>query len=245
MPSLASVTFDASGFRFHSEGDGTRVWSTPAGDRVGLYYFALKPDLDADLQSVDATRHVCRSRAAAIGAAIIEVSITIVDGCRALRQVIKVPQQPHGMVYLGSLVLPFRDFSFVVKVQCHEWGLTGVRDSVILDEATADGQVTWPDDDREGLHGWMYDPYDPALHDGFHYNLSEASEYDSRFPTHPLTRLRSVLAHLEQSIHVTTEVRHSPAYIFPARGLARALRMAGRLARRVIALGRHGTSSQT
>jgi hypothetical protein len=208
------VTFDASDFRFHGESDGTRVWSTPAGDHVGLYHFALKPDIDADLQSVDAIRHVSRSRAAAIGAAIIEVNITTVDGCLTLRQVIKVPQQPHGMAYLGSLLLPFRDFSFVVKVQCHEWGVTGVRDSVILDEAIADGRVTIHPEHKT-LHGWMHDPYDTAVHNGFHYNLSETLEYDSRFPKHPLTRLRSVLADLEQTIHVTSEVRQSPAYVCP------------------------------
>jgi hypothetical protein len=118
------------------------------------------------------------------------------------------------MTYLGSLILPFRDLSFVVKVQCHEWGITGIRDSVILDEAWADGRVP---SDADGLHGWMHDPYDPALNNGFHYNLSEASGYDSRFPTHPLTRLRSVLGHLEQTIQVTSEARRSPAYVFPPR----------------------------
>jgi len=211
MPSLDSVTFDASGFRFHEESDGTRVWATPAGDRVGLYYFALKPDVDADVRCLDAIRHISRSRADAVGAAIIEVNVTTLDGCLALRQVIKVPQQPGGMAYLGSLLLPFRDFSFVVKVQCHERGLTGVRDSVILDEAVAVGRVT---SDPETLHSWMHDPYDPALHTGFHYNLSEALEYDSRFPEHPLTRLRLVLAHLEETIHVTSEVRRAPIYVF-------------------------------
>jgi hypothetical protein len=214
MPSLDSVTFDASGFGFHEESDGERVWATPAGDRVGFRYSALKPDIDADVRSVDAIRHVARSKAAAVGAAIIEVNITTLDGCLALRQIFKFPQQPHGMTYLGSLHLPFRDFNFMVKVQCHEWGLTGVRDSVILNEAWADGRVP---SDAGGLHGWMHDPYDPALNNGFHYNLSEASEYDSRFPTHPLTRLRSVLGHLEQTIQVTSEVRRSPAYVFPPR----------------------------
>lgn len=211
MPSLNSVTLDVSGLRFHEQSDGERVWATPAGDRVGLYYFPLKPDIDADLKSVDAIRQVLRSRVAAAGSAIIEVEITTVDGCVALRQIIKVPQEPHGMVYVGSLILPFRDFSLMVKVQCHEWGTTGIREAVVLDEARADGRVG---SDTDPLHGWARDPYDPALKNG-HYNLSEAPEYDSRFPTHPLTQLRSVLAHLQQTMHVTSEVRQSPAYVHP------------------------------
>ena len=133
------------------------------------------------------------------------------DGCVTLRQIIKVPQQPHGMVYAGSLILPFRDFSLMVKVQCHEWGTTGIREAVILDEAWADGRVG---SDTDPLYGWARDPYDPTLKNGY-YTLSEAPEYDSRFPTHPLTQLRSVLAHLQQTMHVTSEVRQSPAYVYP------------------------------
>jgi hypothetical protein len=99
----------------------------------------------------------------------------------------------------------------MVKVQCHERGTTGIRESVVLNEAWADGRVGR---DSDSLHGWARDPYDPALTDGY-YNLSEAPEYDSRFPAHPLTQARLVLAHVEQTIRVTSEVRQSPAYVYP------------------------------
>ena len=79
----------------------------------------------------------------AAGAAIIEPETTTTDGCLALRQIIKVPQQPHGTTYVGSLLLAFRDFSFVIKVQCQEHGTTGLRDTIILDEALGDGRVTF------------------------------------------------------------------------------------------------------
>jgi hypothetical protein len=210
MPSLDSVTFDVSGFRFHGESGGERVWATPAGDRVALYYFPLKPDIGADVKSVDAIRQVTRSRVVAAGAAILEIDITTIDGCVALRQIIKVPQEPHGMLYLGSLILPFRDFSLMVKVQCHERGTTGIREAVVLDEAWGDGRVG---SDTDPLHGWARDPYDPTLKTGY-YTLAEAPEYDVRFPMHPLTQLRSVLAHLERTMQVTSEVRQSPAYVY-------------------------------
>lgn len=41
MPSLASVTFDASGFDFQGERDGAQTWYTPAGDGLGVFYFSL------------------------------------------------------------------------------------------------------------------------------------------------------------------------------------------------------------
>jgi len=211
MPSLASVTFDASGFHFQGERDGARVWHTPAGDALGIFYFPLKPDIDADVRSVEKIRQAIRPRVTAAGAAIIELETTETDSCLALRQIIKVPQQPHGMTYVGSLLLPFRDFSFVIKVQCQEHGTTGMRDAIIANEALGDGRVTR---DREEVTGWMHDPYDPDLHGGFHWNLSEAPEYDVRFPDHPLSRLRLVLAHLELTLRVTKEVKESPLYVF-------------------------------
>jgi hypothetical protein len=214
MPTLASVTFDASDFHFQGECDGARIWHTPEGDGLSVFYFPLKPDVDADVRSVEKIRQATRSRVTAAGAAIIELESTTTDGCLALRQIIKVPQQPHGMTYVGSLLLPFRDFSFVIKVQCQEHGTTGIRDAVILDEALRDGRVTFDPDRKDFLKGWMRDPYNPALHRGFHWNLSEAPEYDVRFPDHPLSRLRPVLAHLELTLRVTEEVKESPPYVF-------------------------------
>jgi hypothetical protein len=214
MPSLASVTFDASGFAFDGESDGARVWYTPAGDGLGVWYFALKPDVDADVRSIEKVRRAVRSRVTSRGAAIVEVETTTTDGCLALRQIIKVPQQPHGMTYIGSLLLPFRDFSFVVKVQCEERGTTGVREAIVLAEAMSDGRVTFDPKRKEALKGWMQDPYDPALPSGFHRNLAEAPEYDLSFPDHPLSRLRPVLAHLELTLRVTKEVRESPPYVY-------------------------------
>jgi len=215
MPSLASVTFDTAGFDFGGERDGARTWHTPAGDGLSVFYFPLQPDIDTDVHSLEEVRQAIRLRTEAAGAAIIEVETTTVDGCLALRQIIKVLQQSYGMTYIGSFILPFRDFSFVIKVQCQERGMTGIREAVILDEARGDGRVVFDPSRKEFLIGWMRDPYDPALHGGFHWNLSEATEYDGRFPDHPLSRLRPVLTHLERTLRVTGEVKEAPAYVFP------------------------------
>lgn len=117
MPSLPSLTFDTSSFPYTGERDGTRTWYTPAGDALGFFYFALKPDIGVDVRSIQTIRQVTRPTVAAAGAAMIEVETTTRGGCLALRQVIRVPQHPSGMTYLGSLLLPFCDFSFVIKVQ--------------------------------------------------------------------------------------------------------------------------------
>ena len=213
MLSVNSISFDTAMLSFQREDNDTRVWLTSDGDPVGLFYFALKPDIPAGLDSIDALRASFRSAVTAMGGAIIEVETVAVDGGLALRQIFKVPQKPHGITYLGSIVLPFRDFSFVVKMQCRERGTTGMRDAAVLDEAFGDGRVT-VDGTSKTLRGWMQDPYDPAVRGGFSFNLSEAIQYDAHFPDHPLSRLRRTMALLQRTIHVGDDVRRSPPFVF-------------------------------
>ena len=211
MRSLNSITFDLSGFALQGDREGVRVWHAPTGDGVGLYYFPIPPDIEADLQSVTAVRAFYRTLVMRSGAAIIEVDTPEVDGFLAVRQIIKVPQQPHGMTYLGSITLPFRDFSYVIKIQCEEHGMTGVRDTVILDKKMATGEVTL-DFEKDAVRGWMRDPYDPSIVDVFARNLSEAEEYDELFPDHPLSRLRPVLKHVQTTLRIEDEVKREPRF---------------------------------
>jgi hypothetical protein len=119
--------------------------------------------------------------------------------CTALRQIIKIPQQPHGITYLGSITLPYRSFSFVLKIQCPEYGTTGIRDAVIADELMGEGLVSIVVG-AQVIRGWTQDPYEPTLTDGFRKNVSEDPKYDARFPAHPLSRLRPLLTRLQGTI---------------------------------------------
>src|SRR5262245_57952752 len=215
MQPLDSVTFDASGLIPRGERDGLRLWHTPEGDGIGLHYFPIPPDIEADLRSVDAVRAHCRTRTAQVGAAIIEVDVLQIDGCPALRQIIKVPQQQGGMGYIGSIILPFHDFSYVLKIQCLELGTTGFRDAIVLDRMMAAGEVQF-DVTTRTMRGWMQDPYDPSIRDVFARNLSEAEEYDEHFPDHPLSRLRGWMRRVQPTLRVGDEVRGEPPFEYAA-----------------------------
>ena len=128
------ISFDDTGWDLQGEIEGARVWWNSAGDGIGVYYFAIPPDIKADLQSIDGVRKFYRDSIAPDGLGMIEVEILEVDGCPAVRTIFKSPQQPTGMTYLGSITLPFRDFSYVMKVQCRETGMTGVRDAAVLSQ---------------------------------------------------------------------------------------------------------------
>jgi len=106
MNPLDLVNFDTAGFDAQGDRDGVRVWHSGAGDGVGLYYVSGPPDIDADLEDVESVRAFYRRVTVESGLAIIEVETPIIQECRCVRTIVKMPQQPTGMTYLGSLTLP-------------------------------------------------------------------------------------------------------------------------------------------
>jgi len=114
------------------------------------------------------------------------------------------------MTYLGSLTLPFRDFSYVLKIQCPETGITGTRDSTVLNALLKAGKVSI--DNSGQLEAWMEDPYDASVTGSLAKNKSEAEEYDLQFPSHPLTRLRAALGHVQQTLRVNEELKNEARF---------------------------------
>lgn len=213
MNPLDTIAFTTPWLQTAGDRDGVRFWYTPDGDVVGLHYFAIAPDLPADLDSLADLRLTLSQHVSASGAAVVETEVTMVDGCRAVRQCVKVPQQPFGMTYLGSITLPFRDFSFVLKIQCEERGITGMRECVLLHEKLESGAVHLDPDSGE-MVGWMKDPYDIARTAGLARSLADDDEYDQRFPDHPLSRARRFLSAAQGNISVSGAIRSAAPFIY-------------------------------
>ncbi len=215
MPSLDSIKFDASDFTFVGDEDNVRVWHTRDDDGIGLYYFPIPPDIEADIESVADVCAAYREMTARSGNGLVECETLLIDGCRTIHTIIRVPQDPTGMTYLGSLTFPRRDFSFVIKVQCEERGVTGWRDAMVLDELLRTGEIVVDDNTEPGpIPGWEPDSQDPAFASGFTGNRSEAEKYDTQFPTHPLSRLRKVLRDIKATLRITDEVRNAPGFLY-------------------------------
>lgn len=194
-PSLASVVFDTAGYRDLGVQDGKHIWHTPQGDGVGLFFFPLHPDLPENARSEEELRQAFS--ASLTGCKFVELHLIAVDDQPSVQSIIKSPQQPTGMTYVGSIIIPFRDFSFVLKVQCQEHGMTGMREAIILNGILAKGGVAR---DGSGLPVG-FSPDDP--------------KYDAEFPKHPLSRLRTVLRHMEKSLRLNSSVRQLPPFGLP------------------------------
>jgi hypothetical protein len=193
-----SVTFDASRYAFQEDRDGGRVWFLSEGGGVGLYFFPRKPDLPIRAASVGQLRD---SYTAQMGGKlqVVECKVLPLDGVPGIWLIVKgLDEQTRGAVYVGSLTIPFRDFSFVIKIQCQEQGTTGMREALLVAEALQKGTGRI-EGDRFVPNGWSVDD----------------EQFDDKLPQHPLSRVRRELRHIASSVHIEPKVRAEPRFELP------------------------------
>ena len=178
MPTIDSVRIDTSALLMESDSVAHRCWLNDAGEPLSLHFFDRPPDLPAPPDHGEILTRWFRQLALKPGLGLIELAPVRIDLVPSIRLVLKGVLDDatgSGCTYLGSLTLPFRDFSYVVKVQYREWGTTGVREAAVMSQRA--GLQDWAE-------GWLVDPSDPAP-PHLARNLSEEPQYDSLFPNHP------------------------------------------------------------
>jgi hypothetical protein len=125
-----------------------------------------------------------------------------------IKLVFKTPRERHGMVYVGSLTFPFAEFSYVIKVQCAEFGVSGMRDAIVMDKLMGEGAVSL-DPETKAISGWSGDPYDAGFKANLLCHKSDLESYDADFPDHPLTEMRKHLASIQASVKADDSVMRS------------------------------------
>lgn len=108
------------------------------------------------------------------------------NGQPYLYSLLKVKEENGVAYHLTMMVQMDND---IVTIACIglEGGVTGQRDAVVFELESRKNNVKLTEN---GVEGWTRDPYDETITEGFLMNLSEQIEYDSMFPTHPLSLLR-------------------------------------------------------
>ena len=212
MQALEAIDFDASGFRLEprivdpnlatrgSAGPSLRGWTNDQGDTLTVHFFQIPPDLPTPFRSVEELREFHRPRVTENGGGMISVDVSRERGLFVQSTVWKFPNEPEGAAYVGTLTIPCAQFSYVLKVQCAEQPPVGMRELTIAKEKLA--ALGEGADPRLVLKGWAKDPYDPQFLAPTLRNESEDEKYDSRFPSHPLTRCRRTLASLRKSLEI-------------------------------------------
>ena len=112
--------------------------------------------------------------------------------------------QRPAYVFTGMLVVLAAQSRYVWTVVSGERGMTGVREAVITAELLKAGTLTIESYRRS----WAKDPYDVS-YSGVDRSvlrfISDDEQYDARFPEHPLSKVRRILASLPASILIQSD----------------------------------------
>ncbi|WP_299713377.1 hypothetical protein [uncultured Tenacibaculum sp.] len=177
-------------------------WSSKDRTKIlSVNFFNIPPDLPT-IQNVHILRKMYGEMLRNNNGGIVSLDIVELSGFKAVKIIMKFPQNP-GMAYLSSYTIPFRDYSFVVKIQASESGVSGMRDTVIFNKLLANGEVKVVD---KNIENWFYDPYDATISDGIRMNKSEEEKYDEEFPEHPLSISRKLFRQIEKEIKFEKEL---------------------------------------
>jgi hypothetical protein len=199
------VKFDTSGWRLDgSVGNNPVVWLLPGGGGIGLYHSSVPPDIPPNA-TMDQLLARARSELNEIGGGLVEYEVAKFAGVPSVRSVVKVPTGGGvpGLTYLTALTIPFQQRSFVIKAQCSESGMTGIREAIVMDRAFRDGTIK---PDGKSL-GWVPGPQSA--------NLSEDPSLDSEFPEHPLSRARAALRQVTGSLVLSSQLGPEPPFPLP------------------------------
>src|SRR5688572_33210692 len=114
MPSIDSVRIDTPALLMESESAAHRRWLNDAGEPLSLHFFDRPPDLPAPPDHVEILTPWFRQLALKGGQGLVELAPVRVDHIPSIRLVAKGvldDASGRGRTYVGSLTLPFRDFS--------------------------------------------------------------------------------------------------------------------------------------
>src|SRR5437588_10564327 len=89
-PSLDGVRFHTTGYAAQGEPQPgkVRVWHTPQGDGLGVYFLPVPPDLPTNAVSVDALAGFYRRLLGDSGSKLVEVAVITAGGCPAVRTIL-------------------------------------------------------------------------------------------------------------------------------------------------------------
>lgn len=196
-PNLKAISLPDLGW---VEGDTTKSikkWGdADATMAISLNFFEGEPDIPT-VKDLDKLRQYYRDAIASAKGGLIEVEPIDLHGIQCIRTILKFPQEPSGSTYLTSLVIPFAMCSYVVKIQAPELDLSGMRDSFIIKKLLRENVISKT---SNGYSNWALDPYKPDIPGQNLMHRSEEAQWDVRFPSHPLTKSRKLIAEIEKGI---------------------------------------------
>src|SRR5215472_4177045 len=181
----------------------SRTWRDSDGDLLGLDVCAR---IDYPFGSDEMEqRRWCRELAEGRDGGLIEMQRIDCGAGSSAKLIYKRRQvQTTGYAYTGMLITPVELGFFIWTIVAGERGTSGLREALVTASLLKTGKLRLEDYER----CWFQDPYEPAykgvdrivLH-----SMSDDEIYDEQFPSHPLSKVRHVLAMLPSAVQFDSQ----------------------------------------
>lgn len=193
------VSLAISGWHYEGMRGDMRCWRDGSDD---LITFVIPKQALSLRQLSDevALQDFSRSLAENRGGGLIEVSVSTSPLGPTVAVIYKRLLMP-AYAYTGMLFAPRAEPPQVWTIVAEERGTTGLREAIITSDLFNAGSMTIEDYERS----WAKDPYDSeyrGVDQSVLRFVSDDKSYDERFPQHPLTKVRKILAALPTSIDI-------------------------------------------
>jgi hypothetical protein len=119
-PDPTDLVLDTEGWAEGTAPDGHAIFARPPDDLLITQAFHESPALP--LHDLDELLVHLGEPLAEIGASMVSLGTTTIDGVPSLEMVYTAPKSVLGTVYVGVVTIPVRDQSFVIKVMCRDSG---------------------------------------------------------------------------------------------------------------------------
>jgi hypothetical protein len=189
------------GWTEESAGRGSRLWRDTDGDVLSLTLF----DTDLGLpgfSNQSELQQFSRRFASSRGAGLIEMKVANGSLGPTLSLIFKQLEKP-SYIFTGMLLVPNQSSPQIWSLVATERGTTGLREAVVTAQLFSAGKLTIENYDRS----WAQDPYDPSYREVDQSLLrfvSDDASYDEKFPQHPLSKVRRILATLPNFVHMVS-----------------------------------------
>jgi len=205
LPSLTDVQFEATGWQEQTEDirPNCRVWRDDRGDLVILTCYALPPNIPAALDDLETIWRVTRIGAFWNQAAPVSLKVGEIDGVPTLETITKFHRHT-GDFYQASIIIPFRDLSYVLVVPCPPAKQDEAR-RVAARETFAGAPANW-----------YRDSFNLPVISPIGFDLSDEERWDAAVPDHALSRVRRHIALLNQTANLCDAARAEPRFGAPS-----------------------------
>ncbi len=207
MPSIASLRFDVTNWQIKEQSDQKIVWFNRVPDLLILEFSPHALELPTALRDMAGMRAFIEQMVQQNDGAVLSVENTFCDDLEGIKSIFKYRQTPSsrrsslGMVYIGLYIFPLAELHYLLKVQCCEYGTTGLR------EAAVAIQQPRPAPGEYKMISSMQEFLAHLNQQEVQHTPADDERYDSSFPDHPLSRLRGYLKHLEETLLVDESVK--------------------------------------